>query len=383
MNRRRGYFDHNATTPMSAVARAAWLDASEGHWHNPSGLYREGAEARHFLEDRRAALADHFGIDDPARVVFTSGATEANNAVIRHLAGSLSGFLVVSEIEHPSVAAAVNLAARSEQIRTLPTDPATGAVDLDPLRQWIGEGRVGAVSLMAANNETGAHQPWREAAALCREAGLAFHSDAAQWIGKEAIRGLGDAGFVTGSAHKFGGGKGCGFLILPDDAKGESFHGLVGGPQENGHRAGTEDLPGVAAMVAALLDLDEGDLSVVAECQGARRTAFERRVSGEVGAVVLAAEGSRLWNTSMLVLPHGKNLKWLTRLSRRGFGVSTGSACSAGKGNPSAVMMAMGLGFEEMGRVLRISGGRDTTPKEWDGLADAFGEVSRELEGES
>jgi cysteine desulfurase len=380
MNGNRGYFDHNATTPMSGAARAAWLEASDRHWHNPSGLYREAGEARRVLEDWRAVLADHFGLDEPERIVFTSGATEANNAVIRHLAATASGFLVTSEIEHPCVEAAVNLHAKSDRIRRLPTDRATGAADLEVFRQWVEAGEVGAVSLMAANNETGALQPWREAAALCREAGISFHTDAAQWIGKLPAGGLGEAGFVTGSAHKFGGGKGTGFLILPEEETGAPFHGFVGGPQEHGRRAGTEDLPGIAGMVAALLERDDEALSAVAECQGALRDGFERRVSGELGVAVLAGSGPRLWNTSMFVLPHGKNLKWLTRLSQRGFSVSTGSACSAGKGNPSAVMMAMGLDFGEMGRVLRVSGGRETTAEEWEGLAEALLEVSRELQ---
>ena len=383
MNGNRGYFDHNATTPMSAAARAAWLEASERHWHNPSGLYRESGEARRILEDWRAALADHFGIDEPERIVFTSGATEANNAVIRHLAENLAELLVTSEIEHPCVEAAVNLHANSKRVRHLPTDRATGTADLGILRQWIESGEVGAVSLMAANNETGALQPWREAAALCREAGIAFHTDAAQWIGKLPTGGLGGAGFVTGSGHKFGGGKGSGFLILPEEETGAAFHGFVGGPQEHGRRAGTEDLPGIAAMVAALLDRDEPSLSAVAECQAALRDRFEQRISTGTGAIVLAATGPRLWNTSMVVLPHSKNLKWLTRLGQRGFSVSTGSACSAGKGNPSTVMRAMGLEYGEMGRVLRVSGGWETSAEEWAGLAEALEEVSRELEASS
>lgn len=380
MNGNRGYFDHNATTPMSAAARAAWLEASERHWHNPSGLYRESGEARRILEDWRAALADHFGIDEPERIVFTSGATEANNAVIRHLAENLAGLLVTSEIEHPCVDAAVNLHANSKRVRHLPTDRATGTADLGILRQWIESGEVGAVSLMAANNETGALQPWREAAALCREAGIPFHTDAAQWIGKLPTGGLGEAGYVTGSGHKFGGGKGSGFLILPEEETGAPFHGFVGGPQEHGRRAGTEDLPGIAAMVAALLDRDETGLSALAEGQGVLRDGFEQRISTGTGVVVLAGAGPRLWNTSMVVLPHSKNLKWLTRLGQRGFSVSTGSACSAGKGNPSAVMMAMGLEYEEMGRVLRVSGGWETSAEEWAGLAEALEEVSRELQ---
>lgn len=374
-----GYFDHNATTPMSEAARQAWVGTAERHWQNPSSLHREAGEAKRVLEDWREALADLFGVEEAARVVFTSGATEANNAVIAHLAGRLSGCLVTSEIEHPCVEAAVHRALDPSRVRRLPTDPATGAADLAPLKEWIAKGEVGAVSLMAANNETGALQPWLEVSDLCRDAGIPFHTDAAQWIGKLPVAGLGNTGYVTGSGHKFGGGKGVGFLILPEDEGGALFHGLVGGPQEHGRRAGTENLPGVAAMVTALLEREEVRLADWADCQGIWRDAFECRIMEKAGIRLLATKGARLWNTSMFVLPHSKNLKWLTRLSQRGFAVSTGSACSAGKGNPSAVMMAMGLDYEEMGRVLRISGGGGTTAEEWEGLADAIIEVGGEL----
>ncbi len=375
----KGYFDHNATTPMSGAARQAWLEAAERHWQNPSSLYREASEAKRVLEDWREALADHLGIDEPERIVFTSGATEANNAVIAHLAVGLSGCLVTSEIEHPCVAAAVSAHLDPSRVRRLPTDPASGAADLGHLQDWIAAGEVGAVSLMAANNETGALQPWREAAELCREHGIPFHTDAAQWFGKRPLDGLGGAGYVTGSGHKFGGGKGVGFLILPEDENDRPFHGLIGGPQEHGRRAGTENLPGVAAMVTALLEHNEETLAPVWECQARWRDEFERSIEREGGVRLLAKEGRRLWNTSMFVLPHTKNLKWLTRLSQRGFAVSTGSACSAGKGNPSAVMVAMGLDYEEMGRVLRASGGLATSGEDWRALAEAILAVGGEL----
>ncbi len=373
------YFDHNATTPMSEAARQAWLETAERHWQNPSGLYREAGEAKRVLEDWREALADHFGVDEAGRIVFTSGATEANNSVIAHFAGCLSGCLVTSEIEHPCVDAAVHRFLDPSSVRRLPTDFGTGAADLAPLKDWIAKGEVGAVSLMAANNETGALQAWAAAADLCREAGIPFHTDAAQWIGKLPVACLGHAGYVTGSGHKFGGGKGVGFLILPEDEGEAPFQGLVGGPQEDGRRAGTENLPGIAAMVTALLERDEARLADWEECQGKWRDAFDSRIAREAGVRLLATSGARLWNTSMFVLPHSKNLKWLTRLSQRGFSVSTGSACSAGKGNPSVVMMAMGVSYEEMGRVLRVSGGGGTTAEEWEGLADAIIEVGGEL----
>ncbi len=371
MSATRGYFDHNATTPMTAAARAAWLETEERHWHNPSGLYREAGGAGRVLGDLRAELADRFGIDDPERVVFTSGATEANNAVVRHLAESVPGRIAIPEVEHPSVAVAVEGCFGKGRTCFLPVDWGTGAVDVAKLAEGISRGGIGAVSAMAANNETGALQPWREIAALCREARIPFHTDAAQWIGKMPLAGLGEVGYVTGSGHKFGGGKGVGFLILPEEEPGGPFHGFVGGPQEHGRRAGTENLPAIAAMVAALLERDDEALGVLAERQAPFRDAFEARIAEELGARVLAEKGPRLWNTSMFVLPHGKNVKWLARLSQRGFAVSTGSACSAGKGNPSAVMMAMGLDYEEMGRVLRVSGGAGTTEEEWSDLAGA------------
>lgn len=373
-----GYFDHNATAPMRESAVAAWIEAADRHWHNPSGLYREGAEARRVLEDLREELADLFGIEEPGRIVFTSGATEANNAAVAWLARSVPGAVAVSEIEHPCVAAAVDAYFGGARIRRIPVDPRSGAVRLDLVCDWIRRREVSAVAVMAANNETGALQPWRELSERCREAGLPFLCDAVQWIGRLPREGLGDGGFVVGSAHKFGGAKGVGFLILPEEGAG-SFHGLLGGAQEGGQRGGTENLPGVAAMLAALREAPDGPGESVVAAQAAMRDAFERRLAGELGARILAEGGERLWNTSMFLLPRGRNVKWLARLGQRGFALSTGSACSAGKGDPSAVMSAMGLDLDEMGRVLRVSGGAETSPVKWEALADALVEVGGEI----
>lgn len=380
MNSVPRYFDFNATTPMSEAASHVWLETSAKHWQNPSSLYRESGEARRLLDDYREQLADYLMIENPERVIFTSGATESNNAVIRHLAVSGNGVLAVSGIEHPCVEAPVEAFFPETRIRRIPVDAETGVIDLAVLETWIRNGEVGAVSVMAANNETGALQPWQEISRLCRESGLRFHSDAAQWIGKCAAAGLDQCDFVTGSGHKFNGGKGVGFLLLPEDFPEVNFHSLIGGPQEEGRRAGTENLPGIAAMVTALLERGEDALGKIAETQTRHRARFEDLIHTAIGCRVLAAKAPRLWNTSMFVLPHAKNLKWLTRLSQQGFCVSTGSACSAGKGNPSSVMMAMGLDFEEMGRVIRVSGGWETEAAEWDALAAALLEIAATLE---
>jgi len=373
-----GYFDHNATTPMTGGALATWAETAKKCWHNPSSLYRGAGAARNLLEETRETLADYFGIDDPGRILFTSGATEANNAVIRHLAAA-GGAIAISGLEHPCVRAPVEGLFPEDRLRSLPVSPGTGVIDLEILERWIVGGEVNCVSVMAANNETGALQPWREIAELCREAGVRYHNDAAQWIGKCAVAGLDRCDFVTGSGHKFGGGKGVGFLLLPEDFETIHFHGQIGGPQEDGRRAGTENLPGVVAMVEALTERSDSTGESPALSLGPSRDAFERHIGAEIGCRILAAAGPRLWNTSLFVVPHSKNLKWLTRLSQRGFSVSTGSACSAGQGNPSSVMLAMGLDHGEMGRVIRVSGGGTTREREWNALAGALVEIDREL----
>jgi len=298
--------------------------------------------------------------------------------VIRQLASG-GGVIALSGLEHPCVQAPVEAFFPEDRVRRIPVVPETGVIDLEVLERWISGGELSGVSVMAANNETGAVQPWREIAALCRRAGVRYHNDAAQWMGKCPLEGLERCDFVTGSGHKFGGGKGVGFLILPGDFETTHFHGQVGGPQEDGRRAGTEDLPGIVAMVAALGEHIDPAGEASAATKAEARDAFERCIGSEIGCRFLAAGGPRLWNTSLFVVPHSKNLKWLTRLGARRFSVSTGSACSAGKGNPSSVMLAMGLDYEEMGRVIRVSGGWHTGEGDWEALARAFIEIDREL----
>jgi cysteine desulfurase len=357
-----GYFDANATTPLHPAARAAWLAAP---WHNPSSLYREAAEAREQLDQCRTRLADLLGCE-PGDLVFLSGATEANNAVIDHFARR-GGRIAVSAMEHPSVrepaVGAVLLPATS-----------AGVMDLDALREVLKGETPTMVSLMAANNETGVLQPWREALDLCRERGVAFHCDAAQWLGKLPCAGLGDCDFLTGSAHKFGGPKGVGFLKAGDS---RPLRWLRGGPQEERRRAGTENLPGIAAMVAALEAL-EPRLAERDEWES-QRNAFETAIKAAIPDIrIIGEHAPRLWNTVLLILPEHANVKWLARLSRAGFQVSTGSACSSG-GGASEVLAAMGFPEDDLQRVLRISSTWDHTPEDWDGLAAAMLSVHRSL----
>jgi cysteine desulfurase len=339
-----GYFDHNATTPLSPAAREAYLEASGRHWHNPSGLYREAAAARRALEDAREELAAILSIGSK-RIVFNSGATEGANAILRHFDGKK---IAISAIEHPCI-----------------SEAAAGATTFN---DGIPSG-VELVVQMAANNEQGALQPWRETLTLCQERGTPFFCDASQWLGKLPPNGLGACDYLIATAHKFGGPKGSGFLVIPE---GSELKSQRGGPQENDHRGGTEDYPAVAAMLAALKESEPGDAS--------GRDAFEAAVLDALpGTRVVAADTERLWNTSLLILPAHKNLKWLTRLGARGISVSTGSACSAGKDNPSRVLLAMGYDYDQMSRALRFSSGHVTSTEDWLGAAASLTEIHAEL----
>ena len=365
------YFDANATTPLLPEAMAAWLEMSRCHWHNPSSLYPEAVGAKEILEGLREEVAGLLGCEADRGVV-TSGATEANNAVLRHAQRALTdsrAHFVLSQIEHPCVADTAAHLFDPKCLSRIEVTP-DGIFDRDAFETLLAEKLVGFVSLMAANNESGVLQPWPEVAARCRERGIPFHCDAAQWIGKERLDHLSQSDFVTASAHKFGGPVGTGFLLIP---AGSSFRGQTGGPQERGHRGGTENLPAIAAMVAALKAAGQGSPRQL-------RDQFEADLLECLeGTRVLGKNAPRLANTSMLILPDYKNLRWLTRLGKRGIAVSTGSACSAGVGNPSQVMQAMGCSFEEMGRVLRVSALPDATSEDWEALLDGLLEVRDEL----
>lgn len=372
------YFDHNATTPLSPAAREAWLRASEKHWHNPSSLYREAGLASQALESTREEFADLLGIE-PERVIFTSGATESNNTLFCGLSKCLAADAVVaiSAIEHPSVREAARAWLGRGRVIEIPVDH-QGLVQPEVLQNLLQQHSPALVSIMAANNESGVLQPWPKLLKLCREYGSRFHSDVAQWVGKQPADELGACDYLTGSAHKFGGPKGIGFLILADAE--ESFPLLHGGPQESSRRAGTENYPSIAAMLAAL-QTTEAPRANAYSAQAKLRDAFEQQMK-EVfpGLRVISESAHRLANTSLLVMPRHDNLKWLTRLTRRGFAISTGSACSSGKEGSSVVVQALGASWEELKRVVRLSSGPETTEEDWKSLAGAFEEVGRELD---
>jgi cysteine desulfurase len=374
------YFDHNATTPLHPAARAAWLEATETLIGNPSSPHRVGGRAEAALDDARQRLASLLGCD-PADVVWTSGATEANNAVLHHFARRQSGGaeVWVSAIEHPCVLESARFHF-GRRVRLIPVTPA-GVVNLEWLAEELAGRRPGLVAIMAANNETGVVQPWREASVMCRQYEVPFFCDAAQWIGKLPGAGLGACDFVTGAGHKFGGPRGVGFLKCP--AKGRVEPLLHGGPQEGGRRAGTENVAGVLAMLAALEAREAQLARHEQEPRMAWRDEFVRRMLKALpGAELVGAEAPRLWNTVSALMPEADcRQRWVVKLDKLGLAVSTGSACSSGKEEPSHVLAAMGYAPAQAGRVLRFSAGWETTEADWAALFGALVRAQRTLSG--
>jgi len=367
------YFDHNATTPLCPAAREAWLEASEQYVGNPSSPHRLGARADKAMEDAREQLASFLGCSS-LDIVWTSGATESNNLVLHHYAQSLGsdGEVWISAIEHPCV---LEAASRyfGDRAKLLPVTP-EGVLELDVLDEQLATQRPNLIAVMAANNETGVLQPWQQVHELCVANKVPFFCDAAQWVGKLPAKGLGECDFVSGCAHKFGGPTGVGFLKCPSHSA--VYSQLVGGPQEEGRRAGTENVASVLSMMAALKDRETILAEESTQEKEAWRNAF---VMSLRDAKILGQGKGRLWNTVSALLPGDCRARWVVKLDKAGFAVSTGSACASGKAAPSHVLKAMGVAGEDADRVVRFSSSWETTAEDWQQLAQGVSQVTKEL----
>jgi len=366
----RIYLDWNATTPLCREAReamaAAWDLAG-----NPSSVHAEGRQARKLVEDARSAIAGAVGAQ-ARNVVFTSGGTEANALALtpglRRASGSPANRLLVSAIEHASVLAGGRFAA--DAIGTIGVTR-TGVLDLARLQAMLESGPAALVSVMLANNETGALQPVTEAAALVHAAGGVLHVDAIQAFGKWpfGIDTL-NADLLTLSAHKVGGPKGVGALVVAEGVLGlEPL--LRGGGQEQGRRAGTENVAGIAgfgaaAKVAAVaLQAGRGRLE-------GRRDRLEQGLRETPGMIVFSDEVPRLPNTTLFTVPGLRAETAVIGFDLAGIAVSSGSACSSGKVQPSHVLSAMGAGPEMARGAVRLSLGWSTSDADIDRCLEAW-----------
>lgn len=368
--RERVYLDWNATTPLRPEARSAMAAAFDVAG-NPSSVHSEGRAARRLIEDARSAVATALGADQ-RNVVFTSGGTEANALALtpglRRGRAEPVQRLIVSAIEHPSVLAGGRFA--TDAIKVAPVLP-SGVIDLNALAALLADQPPALVSVMLANNETGAIQPVPEVAELVHAAGGVLHVDAVQAFSRIPIniKTLG-ADILSVSAHKIGGPKGVGAVVFADGI--ESLHALIrGGGQEQSRRAGTENVPGIAgfgaAVRAAMASMD-ADVTRMKALQAR----LEKGLGSHPGTVIFADSVSRLPNTTLMSAPGLKAETAVIGFDLEGIAVSSGSACSSGKVQPSHVLQAMNADPALLQGAIRLSLGWDTTEAGIDRCLEAW-----------
>lgn len=373
----RVYLDWNATTPLRSEARAAMVAAYD-LVGNPSSVHAEGREARRLVEEARSTLASAVGAL-PRNVVFTSAGTEANAlALSPGLRGSSGGpveRLLVSAVEHASVLAGGRFPAdKVGHIRVT----RAGVVDLDHLKALLKDGPPTLVSIMAANNEAGALQPVAEAARIVHDAGGLLHVDAIQALGKIAfnINAVG-ADLATFSAHKIGGPKGTGALVVAEGVSGVEPL-LRGGGQELNRRAGTENVAGIAgfgaAVRAALQALPED-----AKRMATLRDRLENGIRAIAGATIFSDNTERLPNTILFTAPGLKAETAVIGFDLEGIAVSSGSACSSGKVQSSHVLSAMGFDPAVAQGAVRLSLGWSTEPDDINRALEAWRKLGNTL----
>ncbi|CAM5406077.1 Cysteine desulfurase OS=Afipia felis OX=1035 GN=nifS PE=3 SV=1 [Afipia felis] len=377
MAKTRVYLDWNATAPMRPQAKAAMLQAMDLQG-NPSSVHAEGRAARKIIEDARANVAKALGARS-ADVVFTSGGTEANALALMpglRRNGDVATRLIVSAVEHSSVRSGGQFPV--EDVQLAPVTP-SGVVDLERLQSLLAKGEPALVSVMLANNETGAIQPIPQIAELVHAAHGILHVDAVQGFGKINIdiNAL-NADLLSVSAHKIGGAKGTGALILTERLAG--FEPLIAaGGQEKGRRGGTENLPGIAAFGAAVAAHLETGSAAMARMQKLRTKLETGLRAVTPGMVIFSDDVPRLPNTTLFTAPGMKAETAVIAFDLEGMAVSSGSACSSGKVHASPVLTAMGVDPASGQGAVRLSLGWDTTEAEVQYLLEAWISISNVL----
>jgi cysteine desulfurase len=339
----RIYLDHNATSPLRPVVKAAILAAMDVPG-NPSSIHGEGRKARKVMDDARDALALKLGCL-PQMLTFTSSGTEANNMALR---GVGAEHILVSAVEHDSVLAAAK--ASGKTVERIPVD-AFGRVKLDALHGMLGKPNT-LVSVMIANNETGVVQPIADVIEIAHSSGALVHIDAVQAFGKRMVNfGLLGCDMMTVGAHKVGGPVGIGALVVRDGLVIEPL--LAGGGQELRRRAGTENIPAIAGFAALAGEPDLDTYALTDQLEAALD-----------GNVIFSDGVERLCNTTCFAVPGMQAETLLMNLDLEGFAVSSGSACSSGKVGRSHVLDAMGVAPELASGAVRISSGWNTTEQD-------------------
>ncbi|MBR5733431.1 MAG: cysteine desulfurase [Lachnospiraceae bacterium] len=375
------YADNAATTKMSDAAIDTLTRCLKENFGNPSSLYSIGQTAKEILEQAREDVAAVIGAQ-PREIIFTSGGSEADNQAILTAAalGKKNGkkHIVSSAFEHHAVLHTLERLKKEGFEITLVDVHENGIVRPEEVEKAIREDTC-LVTIMYANNEIGTIQPIREIGAICRQKKVLFHTDAVQAIGHIPVNVEEDnIDMLSSSAHKFHGPKGTGFLYVKKGIKIENL--ITGGAQERGKRAGTENVPGIAAMATALKEA-----AANLEVNTAKLTAARDRLIAGLKAIPHSAlngdENSRLPGNVNFCFEGIEGESLLLLLDDKGIEASSGSACTSGSLDPSHVLLAIGRVHDVAHGSLRLSIGETITDEECDYIIKSVGEVVEYLRG--
>ncbi len=376
------YFDYNATTPLDPQVRQAMMPYLADNFGNPSSVHRVGREARAALDDARERTASVLGCK-PSEIVFTSGGTESNNLAIFGAARSFKHkgrHVITSSIEHHAVLHCCEYLARKEGFEvTYLAVNREGKVSPEAVAKAIRPDTV-LVSIMAANNEIGTLQPVAELGAVCRERGVLFHTDAAQYFGKEPFNDIQqfNADLLSLCAHKLYGPKGAGALFVRSPLKPDPI--IFGGAHENERRAGTENLAAIIGLAEALERFVRKPVF-----DRAKLTPFRDRLIEIIDRLenveFVGSRNRALANTVSFVTKGADSIALLAGLDMEGVCASSGSACSAGSLEPSHVIRALGLEAQAANSLVRFSLGRESTVEEVEYVIRVLPEVIMRARG--
>lgn len=376
------YLDYNATAPADARVIEAMIPTLAERFGNPSSEnHGTGREAAALVEEARAAVAGIVGMS-PADVIFTSGATEANNLVFFGLASGLGSMpkVMACQAEHKSVLEPCRrLAAMGASVRHIPVD-CNGVADVQAAARMMAESRPDVVSVMMANSETGVIQPVREVAQEAHRGRTLVHCDATQAVGRIPF----DAAelgvdIVTLSSHKLYGPKGCGALVATRQARKSLGCMIYGGGQERALRSGTLNVPGIVGFGRAC-EIASAEWEQGASRQRGLRDYFESQIMQRVpGVTVNGAGAERIPNTSSIRIAGAHADAVIVNAPE--IEVATGSACSSSAIEPSHVLSAMGMGADAAYESLRVSVGRQTTREDVDLAVESLARAAEFVRG--
>ncbi len=362
------YFDNGATTRVDPRVVKAMLPYFTEYYGNPSSIHSAGIKAREAIEKARKTIAEYLGVK-PTQVIFTSGGSESDNLAIKGVAEYHGkGHIITSQIEHPAVLRTCeHLEKQGFEVTYLPVNK-EGLVTPEQVSKAIKDNTI-LVSIMHANNEIGTIQPIKEIARVCHEKKVLLHTDAVQSFTKTRIS---DADLISISSHKIHGPKGVGALIVKTN---KIVRQIDGGGQENGLRAGTENVPGIIGLAKAVTLVSDDEINKIKEL----RDYIIKELLKIPNSWINGSLTNRLCNNINITFKGAEGESILLMLDDKGIMVSTGSACSSKNLKPSHVLTAIGLKPEDAHGTIRITLSRFNTKKEADELIKALKEIIPKL----